>query len=103
MNRRATNGYARLETVDGSLHVRTQSREEDQPEHQEVEKGWESYSGWFWFGLEEVEPGYWFGFIQGHECELGYFTEGQLARPDIWEINGIDLPHAGRRVIETVS
>jgi len=102
MDRRATNGYAQLEKKDGELYVRTESPDEP-AEYQQVVKGWESYQGWYWFGLEEVEPGYWFGFVQGNECELGYFSEAQLDRPDVWEINECDLPHAGRRVVDTAS
>jgi hypothetical protein len=39
---------------------------------------WESFTGWYWFGLEEVEPGYWFGFIIGICPEYGYFSEMEL-------------------------
>ncbi len=78
-----------LREVDGQLYAGGQP----------VLKGWESFTGWYWFGVEEVEPGYWFGFVQGFEEEWGYFTEeeirglGNLA----WEINPQDLPFAGRR------
>jgi hypothetical protein len=66
-----------------------------------VKVGYESFSGWYWFGVEEVEPGYWYGFVQGFEEEWGYFTTGEM-RPlikvgRIWPIKACDLPYAGRR------
>jgi len=64
-----------------------------------VIKGWESFSGWYWFAFEEVEPGLYYGLVQGFEEELGYFSERELNanRNRIWEIKPCDLPHAGRR------
>jgi hypothetical protein len=66
-----------------------------------VLKGWESFSGWYWFGVEEVEPGYWYGLVQGLEQEWGYFTTDEMAplirQGLIWPINDCDLPYAGRR------
>jgi len=40
-----------------------------------VLKGWESFSGWYWFATEKLEDDYngkplWFGFVQGLEQEL---------------------------------
>lgn len=68
-----------------------------------VLKGWESFSGWFWFGTEQVkgEPGVWFGFVQGFENEWGYFSMEEMRplieRGAIWPIKPYDLPYAGRR------
>lgn len=66
-----------------------------------VLKAWESFKGWFWLGVEEVEPGLWFGLVQGFEEEWGYFSTEEM-RPfiqagEIWPIKAQDLPHAGRR------
>jgi hypothetical protein len=66
-----------------------------------VLKGWESFSGWYWFGTEETEPGLWFGFVQGFEEEWGYFSMEEMQplirQGKIWPIKACDLPHAGRR------
>ncbi len=63
-----------------------------------VIKGWESFTGWYWFAFEEVEPGLYFGLVQGFEEELGYFSEKELkSNRSIWEIEKRDLPYAGRR------
>ncbi len=64
-----------------------------------VLKGWESFTGWYWFGTEEVEPGYWFGFIQGFDEEWGYFDVNEIKTLSnmAWEILPQDLPYAGKR------
>jgi hypothetical protein len=86
----------KLETKNGKLYVGDK----------EVLKGWESFSGWYWFATELEQENYgghplWFGFVQGFANEWGSFWEGELAplikQGKIWEINDIDLPHAGRR------
>ncbi len=76
--------------------------------------GWESFSGWFWFGVERshtqdsvLPPDQvierdqiWFGFVQGLEEEWGYFSQGEiesLGPMKVWKIKDVDLPHAGRR------
>ena len=63
--------------------------------------GFESFSGWYWFGVEEAEPGYWFGFVQGFEEEWGYFSTAEMlpliAKGQVWPIKACDLPYAGRR------
>ena len=78
-----------------------------------VLKGWESFTGWYWFGIEidssqdsiingtvvEGDP-IWFGYVQGLEEEYGYFSQGEiesLGKYKVWRIKTIDLPHAGRR------
>ena len=65
----------------------------------EVLKGWESFSGWYWFATELNNAGYHFGLVQGFEEELGYFSEDELKSlsPKVWQIKKIDLPYAGRR------
>ena len=66
----------------------------------EVLKGWESYSGWYWFGVEETEPGLWFGLVQGFEEEWGDFYVPEILSlgPCLaWPIKACDLPYAGRR------
>jgi hypothetical protein len=77
-----------------------------------VIKGYESFTGWFWFATEaEVIPAsdtisgkdetQYFGLVQGQEEELGYFAECELneliADGMVWEILPQDLPYAGRR------
>ena len=75
-----------------------------------VIKGWESFSGWYWFATEKFvqPPGedgpqlhLYSGLVQGHEEEFGSWSMQELAplivRNKVWEIKSIDLPHAGRR------
>jgi hypothetical protein len=66
-----------------------------------VLKGWESFTGWFWFGVEETDPGCWFGLVQGFEEEWGCFSTNEMAplikAGQIWPIKTCDLPYAGRR------
>jgi hypothetical protein len=78
-----------LKTVKGKLEI----------DGKPVLSGWESYSGWFWFGIEEVEPGYWFGLVQGEEIEWGYFSVDEIMAlsPMAWKIKPQDLPISGRR------
>ena len=70
----------------------------------EVIKGWESFSGWYWFATEMEEKDYdgaplWFGYVQGFENEWGTFSQTELESLgwNVWEIKEIDLPYAGRR------
>lgn len=92
-----------LRTVNGELYAG----------EQKVLKGWESFSGWYWFAVEKVReqlsdfddggPGVpdviWFGFVQGLEEEWGDFSEAEIARLGnmAWPIKPQDLPYAGRR------
>ena len=67
-----------------------------------VLKGWESYSGWYWFATElDVDgPGVHFGLVQGFEEEWGYFSEAELnslGRYKVWPIPKRNLPWSGRR------
>ncbi len=75
--------------------------------------GWESFSGWYWFGVEKAytqdswldggvfeDDQIWYGFVQGFEEEWGHFSQGELERMGkfkVWPIKAVDLPHAGRR------
>jgi hypothetical protein len=78
-----------------------------------VIKGWESFTGWYWFATEESEkiPAadsitgkdeiVYFGLVQGQEEELGYFNTMELRdlirRGMVWELKGGNLTCAGRR------
>jgi hypothetical protein len=78
-----------LETKDGKLYINDK----------EVLKGWESFSGWYWFATELNDDGVHFGFVQGHYDEWGYFSQQEIESLGnrVWGIKDIDLPHAGRR------
>jgi hypothetical protein len=76
-----------------------------------VLRGWESFSGWYWFATEEaweqtsvidgkpVNDTIFFGFVQGFEEEWGYFSLAELESlaPKVWEIPAKSLPYSGRR------
>jgi hypothetical protein len=83
-----------------------------------VLKGWESFTGWYWFATEKVEERriadgsgsvmedgsvvddtIWFGLIQGLEEEWGEFSEAEIRALGnmAWPIKLQDLPYAGRR------
>ena len=53
-----------------------------------VLKGWESFSGWFWFG-----------YVQGLDEEWGYFSQAEIEslKPKTWEIPQENLSWSGRR------
>jgi hypothetical protein len=85
-----------LKTVNGKLEI----------DGRPVLKGWESFTGWFWFALEkadraffDIDGGIWFGFIQGTEEEYGYFSEAEIKALGnmAWPIKPQDLPISGRR------
>ena len=93
---------AELKTLEGKLFI----------DNQEVIKGWESFSGWYWFATEEAykqdsiiegkvfeNDQIYFGYVQGQFDEWGYFSEAELKSLGnlVWEIKKQDLPHAGRR------
>lgn len=63
-------------------------------------KAWESFSGWYWFAVEEVEPGYFFGFVIGTCPEWGYFSEKEIMSlaPLTWEIRRCDIPFISKEV-----
>ena len=83
-----------------------------------VLKGWESFSGWYWFAVEKVEERkvadgsgsvledgsivddtIWFGLVQGFDEEWGEFSEAEIRALGnmAWPIKACDLPIAGRR------
>jgi hypothetical protein len=78
-----------------------------------VIRGWESFSGWYWFAVEEVQRQdtilssgkvakndiIYFGFVQGLEEEWGDFSLAELEslKPRVWEIPNKNLPYSGRR------
>jgi len=79
-----------------------------------VLRGWESFSGWYWFAVEEVQKQdtilsggkvarndtIYFGYVQGIEEEWGDFSLAELEslNPKVWEIPKRNLPYSGRRV-----
>ena len=79
----------------------------------EVVKGWESYSGWYWFAIELdtiqdsvladgkiiKDDKIYYGYVQGTYEEWGFFSEGELKSlgPRIWEIPKRNLGWSGRR------
>ena len=95
---------ATLKTIDDKLYV----------DDHEVLKGWESVTGWYWFGTEKShtqdsevdgrmikDDQIWFGYVQGQFEEWGYFSQGELdtyrMRNLVWPIRDEDLPFSGRR------
>jgi len=80
---------SKLETIDGELYIG----------ENKVLKGWESYSGWYWFATELNDDGIHFGYVQGMYDEWGSFSQDELESlgAKVWKIKEIDLPHAGRR------
>lgn len=77
-----------------------------------VIKAWESWSGWYWFGVEKVREQLsdfgegrgipdtiWYGLVQGLEEEWGHFSQAEIESlgPRTWEIPKKNLPYSGRR------
>jgi hypothetical protein len=79
-----------------------------------VLKGWESFSGWYWFATELVRvqdsdmgngkviknDKIWFGYVQGIEEEWGEFSQGEiesLGKYKVWELPQKALSYSGRR------
>lgn len=77
-----------------------------------VLRGWESWNGWYWFGIEKAyqqdsvingkvskNDSIWYGLVQGFEEEWGYFSQAEIEslRPKTWEIPKDNLPYSGRR------
>ena len=77
-----------------------------------VIKGYESFSGWYWFATEIVQiqdtilngkiyenDTIYFGFVQGFEEEWGDFSKAELEslKPKVWKIPKKNLPYSGRR------
>jgi len=77
-----------------------------------VLRGWESFTGWYWFATEESykqdsiidgrvykDDTIWFGLVQGFEEEWGYFSQAEIEslKPKTWELSPEALPYSGRR------
>ena len=80
----------------------------------EVIRGWESFSGWYWFATElsykqdsQLQDGtiikddeIYFGLVQGFEEEWGYFSKGEIeavGKYKVWPIPQKNLHFSGRR------
>jgi hypothetical protein len=52
-------------------------------------RAWESFTGWYWFAVENVEDDIYFGFVVGIYPEWGYFSMAELAAnaPMVWELS----------------
>ncbi|MCJ7563837.1 MAG: hypothetical protein MUP52_04520 [Candidatus Aminicenantes bacterium] len=95
-------------TADGDLFI----------DGKKVLKAWESFSGWYWFGVEIAEtrtPGkdgggsmlngrevpdvIWFGLVQGFDEDWGYFSEAEIKSLGnrAWKIPKVNFPFAGRQ------
>ncbi|MBR9700399.1 hypothetical protein GOV11_00870 [Candidatus Woesearchaeota archaeon] len=87
---------------DGDLYI----------DSKKVLRGWESFTGWYWFATEKeceqesdlgdgvgVKDTIWFGFVQGMEEEWGSFSQAEIESlaPRTWEIPKANLPISGRR------
>jgi len=93
--------------------VRFEARKNDlYIDGKKVIKGYESFSGWYWFATEIVQKQdtvlngkvykndtIYYGLVQGFEEEWGDFSKAELEslKPKVWEIKKRDLPYAGRR------
>jgi len=69
-----------------------------------VLKGWESYSGWYWFATElnqDGREGLHFGYVQGMHSEWGSFSMREMQplidEGRIWELPQNALIHSGRQ------
>jgi len=76
-----------------------------------VLKGWESFTGWYWFATEKVckqvslidgegvDDIIWFGFVQGQEEEWGNFSQAEIESlgAKAWRIPKKNLHFSGRR------
>ena len=93
---------ARFESIENKLYI----------DGKRVLRGFESWNGWYWFAIEEVQKQdsiiggkvyendtIYFGLVQGFEEEWGDFSEGELRSlsPRVWEIPKKALPYSGRR------
>jgi len=92
----------KFETKDTELYI----------DGKKVLRGWESFSGWYWFGTENAgkqdslidgkvykDDTIWYGLVQGFEEEWGYFSQAEIEslKPKTWEIPKKNLPYSGRR------
>jgi rubrerythrin len=63
-----------------------------------VKKIWESFTGWYWYGIENQGDGTWYGYVQGFENEWGYFSEDELnsMKGQVWEVPKSNWEFTGR-------
>jgi hypothetical protein len=94
---------AKFESKSGKLYI----------DGKKVKIGFESFNGMYWFGTEldhtqdSVIGGkvikndkIWFGYVQSHFEEWGYFSQGELeamGKYKVWKIPQKNLPISGRR------
>ena len=93
---------AKFEEIDGELYI----------DGKKVIKGYESFSGWYWFATEIVQiqdtllgdkvikdDVIYYGLVQGFVEEWGDFSKGEIEslKGKIWEIPKKNLIYAGRR------
>jgi len=76
-----------------------------------VLRGWESFTGWYWFATEKaykqvslingegVNDTIWYGLVQGHEEEWGNFSQAEIESLGLkaWKIPKKNLHFSGRR------
>jgi len=106
----------KLVTLDNKLYLQIIHEDDGNlvVENHLVIAGYESFTGWYWFATEEADRQcsiindkeypddiIYFGFVQGYENELGYFSkaeiESMIPSLKVWKIKEHDLPYAGRR------
>ena len=92
---------AKFEEKEGKLYI----------DGKEVLRGWESFSGWYFFATEKIQEQetilrgkpvkdtIWFGYVQGFDEEWGDFSQAELEslKPKVWELPKKALPYSGRR------
>ena len=63
-----------------------------------VKKIWESFQGWYWYGIEDQGDGTWYGYVQGFENEWGYFSEDEIKSLGsmAWEVPKSNWEFTGR-------
>lgn len=92
---------AELVTVDGKLYVKSHLDCHKDDPLKEVLRGYESFSGMYWFVTENLPADEAFGFVQGTwDSEWGYICWRSIRQQlgnRVWPIKKCDLPHAGKR------
>ena len=63
----------------------------------EIEKAWESTSGWYWIATKKESKDIWYGFVQGFENEWGTWYVSDMESKDISEIPMDNWAHAFKR------
>ena len=100
--------FKELKNINGQLYVGSYD-DAGNIKPTKVIKGWESFSGWYWFATHiesdpidpESGPPIYSGLVQGLDEEFGTWSGRDLApliaQYKVWKIKDHDLPHAGRR------